>query len=372
MNSKIKTNSLKAIVLCGLVISSSAALAADESGSSSFWDKTKVTGQINTSYNYNFNNPPLGAANNTLRVFDVNANDFDFNLVEVAIETQANDWAKFRLDLNYGEDVAIVDGLKGGVIGADEFGVQQAYVELTAPVGNGLTIKAGQFTTPIGYEVIESAYNFNTSRSLLFGYAIPFSHTGITATYAFNDRWTGMLGVVNGWDSVRDINKGKSLLAQLVYKPVDTFTLSVQGTYGPEQAASDGNMRGLVDVVLNWVPTEQWTFGLNYDFGKEEGLAGAGGLANWQGAALYAHWKPYEKFGLSLRGEFMQDDGSRLAQGNDTTIGEGTLTAHVYLAEGWETRFEFRHDHADRGIFTRNGAARRFQDTLSAELVYAF
>lgn len=365
-----------ALLAAGLLALSSTAYAEEESGSASFWDKTKVTGQFNTSYNWNFNNPACVAGVcpglNTLRVFDTRHNNFDFNLAEIAIENSPADWAKFRLDLNYGEDVAAVDVLKGGVIGVDEFGVQQAYAELTAGVGQGLTFKIGHFVTPIGYEVIESAYNLNTSRSLLFGFAIPFTHTGVLATYPFTEKFSASLGVLNGWDLIGDNNKGKTMYAGLTYKPMDTLVLLLQGTVGPEQANSDGNLRGLVDFVGTWTPNERWIVGLNFDLGKEEGIGGAG-FANWWGAAGYLHWKPLDSFGLSVRGEFMQDDGSRFLIGTDGTVGEGTLTAHFYLGDGWETRIEARHDQADRAIYLKSdGTARKFQDTVSAEVVYAF
>lgn len=361
-------------LIVGAMLSAAGAYAEETSGSVPFWEKTKVTGNFATSFNFNFNNPPLGIGN-TLRVFDFRHDNFDFNLAEIAIENSPVEWAKFRLDLNYGEDVAAVDALKGGVIGVDEFGVQQAYAELTAPVGNGLTFKVGHFVTPIGYEVIESAYNLNTSRSLLFGFAIPFTHTGVTMTYPFSDKFSAMLGVVNGWDLIGDNNKGKTILGQLVYKPIDTLTLSLQGTFGPEQAASDGNLRGLVDFVGTWTPNDKWIVGLNYDLGKEEGVGGSG-FANWQGGALYVHYKPVEWYGATLRGEFFQDDGSRLGLGANTTYAEGTLTNHFYLGDGWETRVEFRHDqldHARAAAFTRsNGLTRKFQDTVAAEVVYSF
>ncbi len=371
-----RSRSLSGSILVAAVIalSFSANVRAEEAGSS-FLDKTKITGNFATSYNFNFNNPACGVGGcpgaNALRVFDTRHNNFDFNLAEIAIENSPVEWAKFRLDLNYGEDVAAVDSLKGGIIGVDEFGVQQAYAELTAPIGNGLVFRAGHFATPIGYEVIESAYNLNTSRSLLFGFAIPFTHTGLTATYAFNDKWSGTFGVVNGWDLIGDNNKAKSLLGQLIYKPVDSLTLSLQGTFGAEQAASDGNMRGLIDFVANWQINDQWLLGLNYDLGKEEGIGG-NGFANWQGAALYVHYKPVDLFGLTLRGEFFDDDGSRTGN-TDLTYGEATLTGHFYLGDGWETRLEVRHDQADRALFTKSdGTGRKFQDTVSAEVVYAF
>lgn len=376
MRSKLRA--IVAITLLTSCLGTVKASAEEASDSTSFWEKTKVTGQFNTTYNYNFNNPPVGAANNTGRVFDTQHNDFNFDLAEIAIETAVNDWSKFRLDLNYGENVAAVDGLKGGVIGADEFGIQQVYAELTAPIGKGLTFKVGHFVTPMGYEVIESAYNFNTSRSILFGFAIPFTHTGITMTYPWSDKFSTMVGVVNGWDLVGDNNKAKTFLGQMVYKPFDTLTLSLQGSFGAEQAAADGNYRGLIDFVGTWIPNDRWTVGLNYDVGKEEGVGGAG-LINWHGGAAYVHYKPFEKVAFTVRGELFQDDGSRLglpaAVAANATAIEGTGTVHVYLGDGWETRFEVRHDqldHARAPAFTTNGTPRKFQDTVSAELVYAF
>jgi len=41
-----------------------------------------------------------------------------------------------------------------------------------------LTIIGGKFVTLAGAEVINSTLDTNYSRSILFGYAIPFSHTG--------------------------------------------------------------------------------------------------------------------------------------------------------------------------------------------------
>jgi len=369
-----KSRALALLALGFMALSSTA--FAEEADSSSFWDKTKVTGSFATSYNWNFNNPACPATGcpgaNSLRVFDTRHNNFDFNLAEIAIENSPAEWIKFRLDLNYGEDVAAVDALKGGVIGVDEFGVQQAYAEATANVGNGLTFKVGHFVTPIGYEVIESALNLNTSRSLLFGFAIPFTHTGLIMSYPFSDKLSGSLGVFNGWDVIGDNNKGKTMYAGLTYKPIDTLALTLQGTVGAEQANSDGNLRGLVDFIGTWTPNDRWIVGLNFDLGKEEGVGGAG-FANWWGGAGYVHYKPFDNVGFTLRGELFQDDGSRLLIGTDGTVGEGTLTTHFYLGDGWETRIEARHDQADRAIYVKSdGTARKFQDTISAELVYAF
>ncbi len=351
------------------------AAKADDS-SLSWWEKTTLTGTFNTSYNYNFNNPNPSA--NTGRVFDVRHNDFDFNRAELEIENAPVDWAKFRLDLAFGEDVAAVDGLKGGVIGVDEFGIQQAYVALTAPLGNGLTFTLGHFATLIGAEVIESAYNYNTSRSFLFGFAIPFTHTGVLASYDFNDHFSAALGVVNGWDTITDANKAKTVLWQMAFTPSDTLNFSLQGTLGPDADASvgaignDGDWLALVDFVLNWQPLEELVFQLNFDWANQQDFGRA--AADWWGIAALVHYDWTEFFGLTVRGEMFDDNaGFRFGGGADHNLFEGTVTAHFNMGQGFETRLEYRHDHSDRAFFAKaNGTLRKFQDTVSAEVLYKF
>ena len=342
-----------------------------EEGAAAFLGKTNLTGMLATSYNYNFNNPNPAAGNdNLMRVFDVDHNDFSINQAKVQFENAPNDWSKFVLDLTVGEDAAV---FTSAGFGADEFDIWEAYGELTAPVGNGMTFTIGKFATLMGAEVIESTANYNTSRSLLFGFAIPFNHTGFHIAYPFSDKFTGMIGVVNGWDNVMDNNKAKSIHGRLAYTYNDAWSFILQGIAGPEQAGSDGNWRTLIDAIVSWTPTEETAVILNYDLGKEEGVAGAG-FANWQGAALVLHHTLNDWFWVSLRGEFFDDDGSRNNAGvANTVFAEGTLTSHFYLTDGWETRLEFRHDYASNAAFVRNnGAVRSFQDTVSAELLYRF
>ena len=49
-----------------------------------------------------------------------------------------------------------------------------------------------------GYE----NYNDNASRSLLFGFAEPFAHTGVRLTYPFSDRVSAVFMVANGFKPV--------------------------------------------------------------------------------------------------------------------------------------------------------------------------
>lgn len=352
------------------------AAEAEEGGSQAlqFLEKTELHGTVDATYNYNYDRP----AANALRAFDTDANSISLNLVELAVQHQANDWAQFRFDLDFGRDARVFQA--AGFADGDNFELQQGYAYLKATsIGNGLGFKIGKYVTMHGAEVIESASNVNTSRSLLFTWAIPFTHTGVIADYTFNDYFSLAAGVVNGWDNVTDNNQGKTGHAMLTLAPLPgELTLYLGGTFGPEQAGSDGNYRALVDANLVWNALDNLTLTLNSDLGKEDNVGGSG-FANWWGFAGYAHWKATDLFGLSLRGEYFDEDISTLTLvGVRTgTLGdklmEGTLTSHLYLLEGFDLRFEYRLDRADQTIFADvNGNTSQYQHTALAEAVYAF
>ncbi len=366
-------------VLVALTFSTSPAWS-EPKGGDSFWDKTEVTGSVDLNYHYNMNRPTTtaaAAAANGYRLFDVNPNTFRVALVDLAIENNPTDWVTFRTDLDFGQDAAIFHAAGLGAA-TDIFDLQQAFMALKADVGNGLTFKLGKFVTMHGAEVIEAAANRNASRSLLFNYAIPFTHTGILASYPFSDYVALDLGVVNGWNNVLDNNNGKSIHGMLTIKPIETVTWYLGGTFGPETGGNDRTIRSLLDTTVTYAPVEIWAFTLNYNLGRDAGIAGASsGAADWQGFAAYADWKTTDTYGFTLRGEYYDDDVGTLGLPTGATASgklfEGTLTSHWYLTDGMDLRFEYRHDQGNNASFLKgNGTSKKFQDTLGTQLVYAF
>ena len=62
----------------------------------------------------------------------------------------------------------------------------------------------------MGYDLIEGYDGYNDNKPLdPFGYAIPFTHTGVKASYAFLSKIAAMVEVVNGWDLLRYNNRSK-------------------------------------------------------------------------------------------------------------------------------------------------------------------
>jgi len=87
--------------------------------------------------------------------------------------------------------------------------------------------------TLIGYEVIESPYNPNFSRSWLFGLGEPFTTTGIRASYDFNEMVSFSIGVINDFTGTRsDTNNSKSVETLLSIAPMENVGVNLFGFWG--------------------------------------------------------------------------------------------------------------------------------------------
>ena len=62
--------------------------------------------------------------------------------------------------------------------------------------------RLGKFVTLLGQEAINPTGNALYSHSYLFGFAIPFTQTGVLVTYALNDKFTIDAGITRGWNQL--------------------------------------------------------------------------------------------------------------------------------------------------------------------------
>jgi len=351
-------------------------------------------GHVALSYNYNFNNPNSrsnAAADNTFfRVFDDKANQFTVNQAELWIDkpTTTESPIGFGLDFIIGRDAKKIHSLGLGISSGDDptksdvFDLTQAYVTYKAPIGKGLDLKAGKFVTLHGAEVIRRPSNFNISRSIQFGNAIPFTHTGITATYAFTDWLTLTGGIVNGWDNSDDNNDGKSLHGMATITPLKDLTVILGGTWGAEQTDRTGPKRTLLDFLVTYKPIPPLTLTVNYNHGSEDEAFGVGTpTATWHSVSGYAIYDVTDKLSVGVRGEYFADeDGFRLSfdpnTGKPFNVWEFTLTGRYKLFDHLFASVEYRHDQAtnsakvfDDGNGTANANS---ENTIAFELVYLF
>ncbi len=226
-------------------------------------------------YTYNFRNPD--SQENELRLFDHKANSFTLDLAELQFLKDAPIGGMgYKLKLSAGETAKFIHslglGIKDGQAPADTeaFDLTEAYLQYNAPLGKGLKFTFGKFATYLGAEVIEARDNPNYSRSFLFNYAIPFTHTGLSMAYPFADALTTSLYIVNGWDNTDDNNTGKTAGLGFAWTPLEQLAMNFNFMYGPEQKNNNSNNRFLFDWVGTVKPVKNLSFILNTDYGAEQ------------------------------------------------------------------------------------------------------
>jgi hypothetical protein len=334
-----------------------------------------VNAFVSTAYEYNGNRPTAGAT--SFRVFDFNDNSFNLDVAEVVVQIAAskpND-AGFRVDFAAGNSIPQITKTQDQ--NAAQFDLQQAFASYIVPVGSGLRFDVGKYVTHMGYELIEGydGYNDNYSRSILFGYAIPFTHSGVKASYAFSSKVAGMVEVVNGWDLLRDNNRSKSVGAQLALTPVAPLTVFLNWIGGPELANDNHTKRSVFDVVAILKPTSALTLGVNGDYGTEDGTSAVnpGSDATWKGIAGYATLALTSKFSVGLRGEtFHDDEGVRLGTGTRATLSEFTFTPTYKFTDHVLIRGEARYDTSNLPILTKRASLTDRQTTVAANVIFVY
>ncbi|GAC1535190.1 MAG: hypothetical protein NVS2B9_00280 [Myxococcales bacterium] len=247
------------------------------------------------------------------------------------------------------------------------------------PVGSGLRLDVGKFVTHNGYEVIDGfdGYNDNYSRSFLFNYAIPFTHTGAKLSYTVSPMLSAMVMVANGWDAALSKTRGKTVGGQVALTLIEPLSVILNYTGGIENIApGQDQFRHLFDGVAIFKATPWLTLGLNGDYGVEKHTSKTvkGKDATWYGGAAYVRLEAPAGYGVALRGEAFRDDGGvRTGLGVPATVYEGTATAFYKLSARFLVRGEFRLDASSDPLYPQNdGSPGKTQPTIAANTLFAY
>lgn len=325
-------------------------------------------------YTFNFENPD--SQENDLRVFDHRANNFTFDLAQIQFAKDAPaGGVGYKLKISAAETAKFIHALGLGIKSGENpkdtepFDLTEAYVSYVAPLGKGIRFDFGKMATYHGAEVIEARDNPNYSRSFLFNFAIPFTHTGLKVSYPFSDTLNASVHIVNGWDNFEDNNKGKTIGVSVGYTPVEQFSTIVNLMYGPEKDDNNHDNRFLFDWVGTVKPIKNLTFLLNADYATEEHSAPDGGMAKWYGIAGIAKYDFSDRYSLSMRVEYFKDqDGVRT--GTAQALKEITITPEIRLVQNLILRPEYRHDWSNKESFDSN--SKKNQDTIALAVMYTW
>jgi hypothetical protein len=338
-----------------------------------------ISGFLDTSYTWS-SNTPKSPANITGRYFDKDQNKIVFNNFNLTLDKPEKDWGVgFHVVGDFGR---MGELLREATLWNDKLQKQpsaelrEAYLTFTIPLGEGLQVKGGKFVSPLGTEILPAPgnYNDNISRSFLFNFGVPLTHTGALFTYPALKVLSVSAGPITGWDDPHDNNGSPSLLAGVAFTPVDAFALSSNLIFGPEQRHNTGRQRFTWSNVATIKPLDPLTVYLEYTYGHEEKITASLRDGTWQGWAAIGSYNWTDRFNTSLRGEIFKDsDGVRTGLGRDVTLGEMTLTGSYKFTKMLIGRAELRQDWADRRFYQkdRNGADKN-QTTLAIQAIYTF
>lgn len=352
------------------VMEAPAAPAQKPSLAEKLFDSTTISGSVDGYYGLDFEHPADRQAG--LRVFDNYTNQFSLNLAELVIKRDPDKGTRlgYNLTFGYGNAINVVNGSEPGGIGFDR-NVEQAYVSYLAPIGKGLQIDFGKFVTPAGAELIESAPDWNYSRGILFGYAIPFYHFGLRAAYSFNPKvaLTGYL--VNGWNNIVAVNTGKTYGFSLALTPNSKVSITQNYLGGPQTPNTNSHWRHLSDTVVQINVTPKLSLLENFDYGAGDMIPGVNSV-KWTGIATYARYAFNDQYAFAARYEYYNDhDG--FTTGTVQHIHEYTLTLERTFAHNLISRLEFRRDMSDVPYFPRGVAElTKNQNTMDLGLMYVF
>jgi len=340
-----------------------------------------ISGLIDGYYSYNFNTPSAvnnGQAND---LYNFNDKTDQFNLSEARLTLNHDpDPVGAHVDFVYGRVNQFINAASANTTSADQLTyIEQAFVSMKPAKAKGFEMDFGKFVTSAGAEVIEAKDNWNYSRSILFGWAIPYWHFGLRTSMPVSKSETLGVQVVNGWNNISKANGGATIgVTSAWVKPKASWFINWYG--GPENALTTNGYRNLFDSTLLLTPSSKFNAYLNYDYGQNRDAIvttgsstfGDKNLNHWQGFAGAAHVQASGAQAISGRFEYFTDPQG-FETGTSQHLYEFTGTYEYKWAAGLLTRVEYRRDWSDANFFHKNDSTLvKSQDTVTASFIAFF
>jgi hypothetical protein len=268
----------------------------------------QLSGFVTASYFYDTSKPGDQRSNGYL--WNTTENSFSINKVKVTlasapVERSGDKWdAGYRASLIFGEDAAVVN-TGGEVQGLED--LREAYVELNAPIGSGLNIKAGQLISLLNYESGDGgAANANFSQGYQWFYTGNGPSAGLQLGYEFTDWLDVKARVQNGlYAGAIDNNRSKTFMGSIGLKPMKDLWISLIG-FGGNEASGAGGFSLAGGSVLAGYQVNKLGLGLEFDYFAFDPNYNQK-TANLWSIGTWITYDFTDKFGIALRAEYLDD-----------------------------------------------------------------
>lgn len=228
----------------------------------------------------------------------------------------------------------LVEGPRGET--ASNSPINQLYVTYTP--SSKIEVTFGKFNSFLGYELISPKDDFNYSTSYLFSNS-PFSHTGLKATYHFNNSQSLLLALMNANDDTK-------------FNSTNTYTLGLQYGFNKQyinllygdrddkpntEETFEVDFTGGIDFSDNFFLGINSSYQITYD--KEDKTN-----FGFYGVALYGLYKVNQKFKIGIRPEyFVKYAGNKESISYASTLsGNWVISKNLVLIP--ELRIDYNKD----------------------------
>lgn len=326
-----------------------------------------LSAQLDAGFNLNPMRPSTGL--NFGQLFTDHANQATMNQLLLTANKPLDpkdpnfQWG-FKLQGMYGSDARYTQfmGELNNVFPGDRYqlDIVEANVLFHLPVltDGGIDIKAGQYSTPLGYETIDPSTNPFYSHSYIFQFGLPFKHTGALTTTHVNDVLDVYAGLDTGTNTTfGPLGENNSAIGGIAGVNLTLMggNLTILGLthMGPEQASrvlspegfnADGQWRYYNDIVITYKASDALTLVTELNWVRDD-FGFANKPVNAFGAAQYASYTLTDTLALNGRVEVFRDDNNffvaSFSGNNDPVRFQQGLTtiSPVFAAPGGNTTY---------------------------------
>ncbi|MDG2013049.1 MAG: outer membrane beta-barrel protein, partial [Pirellulaceae bacterium] len=293
--------------------------------------------------------------NNGLVFNNYRSNAYQMNAIYVVAEKKISDQQQTfqlggRADLVYGTDARFmtVDGFADNMVSDDasrfyKLAFRQAHLNLFLPIGKGLSVKIGNYVSPIGQETGYAPANFFYSH-LLCDNLQPGSPTGLLFEYPLTDQWTFRFGPNLGWGTLNNINHSVSYAGSVSWTSRDKKTqlqLDYQDGIQRTQVVEDTSLVMYYSLILNHQVTDRIDYIMEHDLlTSNSRQVPSNPTDNYQCYSLanYLVYKINEKWKSGIRVEWLQNNGGRLTGVDSSQLAASGNYYDVTLGLNWQAR----------------------------------
>jgi hypothetical protein len=296
-----------------------------------------------------------------------NRDTFDFYVDQIELDLQKSfgENVRIRADLDFGR---FLSGSGSNTGPFSNFNLEQGYLTVNIPVGNGMEMAIGRFNLPIGLEAVDRPFNVALSFSNLYRYLRPHNSTGLKLYIPFSDTFDWNIYIANNLSDVISFAPGTDSAVPswgtrfgfTWGKEGRESTVGLSYAGGPEQFGTGGSLTHIVDLDAMLQFGESFALGIEGMY-RQDNLTPAFralGFTNNSkafAALLLLNFTPGETWNFWFRYGYLNDiDPTAAYTGLDQQVHDFTLGVGYQIADGAKFKIEYRldlHDFASAQVF---------------------